>query len=78
MVLCSLLFQFSHDIGDEVVVAVCYLMVSLKLTIKFTSEKHCLAENWKRDAKQQGNWVLSDTHTFKNGRLLLLTQFKPE
>ena len=64
-VLCSSLFQFSHDIGDEVVVhvAVCYLMVSLKLTIKFTSEKHCLAENWKRDAKQQGDWVLSDTHT---------------
>ena len=32
------------------------------LTRKCASETHCLAEKWKRDAKQRGERVLSDAH----------------
>ena len=38
------------------------LLAGFSLTCKCESETHFLAEKWKRDAKRQGERVLSDAH----------------
>ena len=47
---------------DQNIVLHFSLITGFSLTRKCASETHCLAEKWKRDAKRQGERVLSDAH----------------